>query len=195
MASVVDSLVMTERHQIIGRNVTHLLAEADILAREMGRLNQFSVRGLAGAQVGKLGELVAYEYMREGNVEFRVVDCTEYDAIFKHLGREFTLEIKTKERRVEPREDYECSAFAYNQDHQKPDFYLFISLLSDKTKGKEDINRFTYAYILGTMSGTEFDLHARDLSTSYLDPTNNWSPSKDTRNVFIRDLAAPKLSV
>lgn len=186
---------MTERHQFIKRDVAHLLPDADRLAQEMGRLNQFSVRGLAGSQVGKLGELAAYEYMRECGVHFEEVDCTEYDSIFYHLGNKYTLEIKTKERGVEPREDYECSAFAYNQDHQKPDFYLFVSLLSDKTKGKEDINRFTAAYILGTMSGVEFDLHARDLDTGYIDPTNNWSPSKDTRNVYIRDLSAPKLSV
>lgn len=192
---MLDSLVMTERHQFIEMEVAHHLEAADKLAQMMGRLNQFTQRGLGGAQAGKLGEFVAYEYLTKCAVQYEEVDCSEYDATFYNLGNKYTLEIKTKERTVAPREDYECSAFAYNQDHQKPDYYLFISLLADKTKHREDISRFTKAYILGTMSGDSFDAHARDLDVNYLDTTNNWSPSKDTRNVYIRDLSAPKLSV
>ena len=192
---MVDSLAMTEKTQFIEMTVDHLLDEADRRAQKMGHLNQFTQRGLGGAQAGKLGELVAYEYLSKCGVQFEEIDCSEYDAVFYSLNNKYTLEVKTKERTVAPREDYECSAFAYNQDHQKPDYYIFISLLADKTKGREDITRFTRAYILGSMSGADFDTHSRSLDTGYIDPTNNWSPTKDTRNVYIRDLSAPKLSV
>ena len=186
---------MTEKTQFIEMTVDHLLDEADRRAQKMGHLNQFTQRGLGGAQAGKLGELVAYEYLTKCGVQFEEIDCSEYDAVFYSLNNKYTLEVKTKERTVAPKEDYECSAFAYNQDHQKPDYYIFISLLADKTKGREDITRFTRAYILGSMSGADFDAHSRSLDTGYIDPTNNWSPTKDTRNVYIRDLSAPKLSV
>ena len=192
---MVDSLAMTEKTQFIEMTVDHLLDEADRRAQKMGHLNQFTQRGLGGAQAGKLGELVAYEYLTKCGVQFEEIDCSEYDAVFYSLNNKYTLEVKTKERTVAPKEDYECSAFAYNQDHQKPDYYIFISLLADKTKGREDITRFTRAYILGSMSGADFDAHSRSLDTGYIDPTNNWSPTKDTRNVYIRDLSAPKLSV
>ena len=192
---MLNSLDMTEKTQFIEMPVAHLLDEADRRARKMGHLNQFTQRGLGGAQVGKLGELVAYEYLTKCGVQFEEIDCSEYDAVFYNLNNKYTLEVKTKERTVAPREDYECSAFAYNKDHQKPDYYIFISLLADKTKSKEDISRFLSAYVLGSMSGADFDSHSRSLDTGYIDPTNNWSPTKDTRNVYIRDLSAPKLSV
>ena len=174
--------------------VSHLLAEADKRAREMGQLNAFSVRGLAGAQVGKLGELVAYEYLRAGSIDFDEVDLVSHDAVFRVSDGERTLEVKTKERTVAPREDYECSIFEYNTDVQKPDFYLFISLYS-KWKGSDDINRFTKAYVLGTVSSHEFYEKSRVLGTDFVDVSNNWSPLKGTRNIFISELKPPLIAI
>lgn len=182
---------MTYENQIIEMEVSHLLAEADRRAREMGQLNPFSIRGLAGAQVGKLGELVAYDYLSRCEVDFDEVDLISHDAVFRNGGIERTLEVKTKERTVAPREDYECSIFEYNTDVQKPDFYLFISLRS-QWKGSEDINRFTKAYVLGSVSSHEFDEKSRKLGTDFVDETNLWSPLKDTRNIYISDLNPPR---
>jgi hypothetical protein len=185
---------MTTKNQFLEVDVSPFLEEADRRAQLMGHLNSYTVRGVAGAQAGKLGELVAYDYLTRCGVEYEEVDCTEYDAIFWNNNLKYTLEIKTKERTVAPREDYECSVFQYTEGHQKPDFYFFVSLLSTK-KNSEDINRFTKAYILGSISGIRFDEQSRRLGTGYVDFSNNWSPSKDTRNIFIQDLAPPKLSV
>ncbi len=182
---------MTYQNQILEMEVSHLLAEADKRAREMGQLNAFSVRGLAGAQVGKLGELVAYEYLEKCKVDFDVVDLISHDVEFRNAEVMQTLEVKTKERTVAPREDYECSVYDYNGDVQKPNFYLFISLHS-QWKGSEDINRFTKAYVLGSLSSDEFDEKSRHLGTDFVDVSNNWSPNKGTRNVFISELNPPR---
>jgi hypothetical protein len=181
---------MTTQNEMLEMPVAHLLAEADRRAREMGHLNAFSTRGLAGAQVGKLGELVAYEYLEKCKVDFDVVDLISHDVEFRVGGIGQTLEVKTKERSVVPKEDYECSLYEYTADIQQPDFYLFISLYS-QWKGSEDINRFTKAYVLGSISSYEFDKKCRSLGTDFVDVSNNWSPSKGARNIYIHELKPP----
>lgn len=58
-----------------------------------------------------------------------------------------TLEIKTKDRTVLPRPHYECSVPLYNHEHQRPAWYLFVSLL--RVDGPKDITKFTRAFIVG----------------------------------------------
>lgn len=186
---------MTSTNQIVELSISQeVLVEADRLAKEMGTLNQFSYRGYAGAQVGKVGELMAYQYLDMCGVNYEVIDATTHDVMFVNLDNKYKLEIKTKERTVTPRDDYECSVFSYTKGHQVPDYYLFVSLLAQKGMG-DDISRFTKAYIVGSISGSDFDSYCRDLDTAFVDISNNWSPPKDTRNIFIRDLVPPKLSV
>lgn len=98
---------MTRMNQIVEMQVAHHLEEADRLAKEMGRLNDFSERGYPGAQAGKLGELVAYEYMGMCGLDYEVVDLMQYDAKLYSEGKAYTLDVKTKERTVPLQEHYE----------------------------------------------------------------------------------------
>jgi hypothetical protein len=204
---------MTTITEMIRINVSHLLPEADRRARAMykidhdmseedfisvatsSQVNSHSMRGYSGAQVGKLGELVVYEHLARCGVNFTERDLLTHDATYiDELGSERKLEIKTKERHVAPREDYECSTSEYNKGFQAPDYYFFVSLFSTQKKSM-DINRFTEAYILGSMSGVEFEQEARLLGTDYVDNSNGFSPTSAARNVFISQLTPPKIVV
>jgi hypothetical protein len=176
---------MTSQSEILEVSVEHLLEEAQIKALKMGTLNR-SMRGMQASQVGALGELVGVEYFSSKQVPYEEIFSTSYDL---RLRGSTTLEFKTKERTVPPLESYECTAPDYNKAHQKPDQYFFISLLSS---GKSDnIQRFTKAYILGTISSKDFNEKAIFLKKGQVDPSNGWQVSIDCWNIPIYSLDAP----
>lgn len=176
---------MTFEHELIEYPVTDFLDEADHRANKIGTLDR-SMRGLQGAQVGALGEVVGMRYLRDRGVTFTEVFSTTHDVITKSGN---TLEFKTKERTVRPSASYECTAPAYNKDHQQPNMYLFISLLAE---GKSDaMSRFSRAYILGTIRHDEFEAKAKLWRQGELDPSNGWVAKIDCWNVPISALTAP----
>ncbi len=81
----------------------------------------------------------------------------------------------------------------YVKDYQAVDYYIFVSLLS--TGKSENINRFTKAYILGTISRKKFDAEAQLWTTNSTDNTNNWKPTIDVWNVPISALKPPLVKV
>jgi hypothetical protein len=137
-------------------------------------------------QVGALGELVGMEYLANRGVEYEEVFSTAYDLRFAGNGGSQTLEFKTKERTVAPLSSYDVTVPAYNHEHQRPDYYFFISLHSS---GKsDDIRRFTRAYILGIIGLKDFDAKATRWTPDQVDETNNWKPTIECLNVKVRDL-------
>jgi hypothetical protein len=156
------------------------------LVGELGR----SMRGLSANQVGSLGELIGVDYLRSCGLEVEEVFSTSYDVRVKIDGDWKTLEFKTKERSVIPQPHYDCTVPAYNHDHQRPDFYLFISLVSS---GKSaDINRFHTGYVLGSISLDKFDKLATAWNPKQTDESNGWTPTIECYNVPISSLEPPK---
>lgn len=179
---------MTTKEQIIEMEVSGFLSPAKSRAEQMGAL-KLSMRGMEANQVGALGELVGMQHLRNAGVDFREVFSTTHDIEFIHNGQVRTLEFKTKERTVTPEIHYDCTVPKYNHSYQRPDYYLFISLQS--TGKSNDINRFTKAFILGSITREVFDEVAKPWTPKQVDTTNNWSPTIDCLNVSISQLAPP----
>lgn len=180
---------MTTQDEILEVPIQHLLEEADRRAREEGEL-QYTMRGLRAQQAGKLGELIGEEHLQRCNVSYEPHFTTEYDVVFLNGQESEKLEFKTKERTVAPREEYDCTAPAYNKDFQVVDRYMFISLVSTDRKS-EDINRFTRGFILGSIHKEAFEQSSKLWTTADTDWSNGWKPTVDCWNVLVRDLQPP----
>lgn len=179
---------MTLQHEIIEVDVGHLLEAAQKRAESLGALSG-SMRGIQASQVGCLGELVGMEYLEGVNVSFAEIFSTTHDLSMKVHGQDKTMELKAKERTARPRETFDCTTPDYNKDHQRPDYYLFISLLST---GGKDIHRFTKGYILGSIGRRKFDRIAKFWQPSDTDKSNGWKPTIACWNVTVTDLTPPK---
>ncbi len=95
-----------------------MTATANIKAAEMGLLRN-SIREGEGNTAGFLGEEVVCAAF-DGSISNNTFD---YDIKWGDM----TLEVKTKDRTVPPRPDYDASVAKYNTT-QKADFYVFVSL-------------------------------------------------------------------
>jgi hypothetical protein len=169
-------------------SVERYLEAAQARSELLGELNR-SMRGTQANQVGALGELIGMDYLLSCGVEIEEVFSTSYDVRVKIDGVWKTLEFKTKERTVVPQPFYDCTVPAYNHDHQRPDFFLFISLVSS---GKSDqISRFSRAFILGSITLERFDELATPWSPNQTDQSNGWTPTIECYNVPIGHLAPP----
>jgi len=180
---------VTTQDKILEVPIQHLLEEADRRARAEGEL-QYTMRGLRAQQAGKLGELIGEEHLRRCNVPYEPHFTTEFDVIFYNMGEREKLEFKTKERTVVPREDYDCTAPAYNKEHQVVDRYMFISLVSTDRKS-DDIRRFTRGFILGSIHKEAFEQKSQLWTTSDFDWSNGWKPTVDCWNVLVSELQPP----
>lgn len=170
-------------------NLEPYLEAAQSRAEDLGQLDR-SMRGLQASQVGALGELIGMDYLRGLGFELNEVYSTKYDVQVKVSGEWKTLEFKTKERTVAPLPHYDCTVPAYNHDHQRPDYFMFISLVSS---GKsEDIRRFSSGFILGSISLERFEQAAKSWNPGQVDNSNGWIPTINCYNVSIAELDPPK---
>jgi hypothetical protein len=62
------------------------------------------------------------------------------------------IEVKTKDRTVAPRANFECSVPAYVVEHQQADFFVFVSLERDRADATVGLRRFVRAHIVGVSS-------------------------------------------
>lgn len=170
-------------------NLEPYLEDAQARAEELGDLDR-SMRGLQASQVGALGELIGMDYLRGLGFELEEIYSTRYDVRAKVSGEWKTLEFKTKERTVVPQPHYDCTVPAYNHEYQRPDYFIFISLLSS---GKsEKINRFSRGFILGSIALERFEQLATAWDPSKRDNSNGWVPTINCYNVSISELDPPK---
>jgi hypothetical protein len=145
-----------------------------------------SMRGAAGNEVGAMGELVAMRYLEQASVLFR--DEPDYDHdIWTPHG---TIDVKTKERTVSPLPHYDCTVAGYSEDVQKPDWFLFVSLLSDKSRG---CHRFKRGWVLGSIRHDEFWQQSRKVEQGEVDDSNGWAATISCRNLPISELRPPVL--
>lgn len=147
-----------------------------------------SMRGSRGNEVGAMGELVAFRYLAAAGIPFREDSTVDHDAVVAGL----TVDVKTKERTVEPQLWYECSVADYNADVQQPEAYLFVSLLGGPGAG---CDRFVRAWVLGSMLRSTFLEVSTRWDPDMVDAGNGWRPTIACRNVRVEQLSPPKAKV
>lgn len=147
---------------------------AEMRVRAMPVYNK-SHRKVGANQTGVIGEVVTERFLSSMGVFYSADKTTEYDL---RLLNGQTIDVKTKERSAIPRERFDCSVPLYNHDHQRPDYYLFVSLKRDKSVDEGDIRRFTHAYILGAATQEQLAQLGRVIPANTLDDDNgmrNWT--------------------
>ena len=142
--------------------------------------------------VGCYGELVVERFLTENGVPFRADYDKFHDLVFPN-GK--TVEVRTKDRNVAPRYDYECSIPANNYDKQYANMFMFVSIRRIDNRFHTKAEHYSDAYILGVMSRKRFDdvkvLWDKGSSNS----SNNWTSSNPCYNVYINQLMPPEEAV
>jgi hypothetical protein len=125
-------------------------------------------------QTGVLGEIVTERWLSAMGIYYSADKTTQYDL---WLLDKKTIDVKTKERSSLPRQSYDCSVALYNHEHQRPDYYVFVSLIRSKDEST-DIRRFTHAYLLGGVDQHQLHTLGREIPKNTVDSDNgmqNWT--------------------
>lgn len=145
-----------------------------------------SHRKEAANEVGALGEVVAEVWFKIHGIPYcDERENTTHDYL---INGKYTLDVKTKDRTVPPKRYYECSVPAYNHSHQRPDYYLFVSLRRDRNNPDRSIRRFTDAYIVGGIDLEKLEEIKRVWKTDEVDPDNGTQFWTACLNVKMSDL-------
>lgn len=165
----------------------HLVDAASAKAEQVPRIKH-SMRGNDANDVGALGELIVADYLRSCGIESEDVagDVLPYDLTTK-VG---TIEVKTKERTVNPLPSYECSIADLQRGRVLPDWYFFVSIRSE---GKQGFERFKQAWLLGSMRGQTFWETAVKWEPGMV-ADNGWKPTIACWNVTVSQLRPPKVA-
>lgn len=148
-----------------------MIQNAKRLADDLGVLNH-SIRNGLGNLAGFLGEECVLSHFKEA-----VRDNTyQHDILLKGSR----IEVKTKDRTVPPKIDYECS-IPYSLYQQAANFYFFVSLLRKN-------ETYVKGYLVGYMSKPEFFKKATLFRKGEVDPSNNFTVKADCWNLKIKDL-------
>ena len=131
-----------------------------------------SIRGGEGSLVAYIGEEVVKKVL-DGDIK----DTYDYDIIYKGIK----VDVKTKERTVEPRLHYNCTVADFNT-RQDCDEYAFVSVLSD----------LSHAWYLGKINKKDFYKKAKFYKKGALDPesppSKNFYFKADCYNIPIKSL-------
>jgi len=150
-------------------NITQeMVNRATAKDQEMGQLRN-SIRRGKGNLAGFLGEEVVLTAF--GGSESH--NTYEHDLTFEGT----TFEIKTKDRTVVPRIEYEASVANFNT-RQKADFYVFVSLYRVKETGD-----YTRGYVIGIIDKEDYKRQANFLRVGDIDQSNDWKVSADCYNL------------
>lgn len=140
-------------------------------SEKLGTLNN-SIRSGKGNLAGFLGEECVLKAIS------KAVKSNTYD--YDILIGDKRFEVKTKDRTVVPRIEYECSIPNYNTK-QLADYYIFVSLLRKN-------NDYLKGYVLGYMSKEEYFKKATLLKKGDIDKSNNFTVKADCWNLKISEL-------
>ena len=145
-----------------------------------------SHRKKSANQVGFLGEVVIEEFFRENGVNFSDErEKTTHDYL---INGNITLDVKTKDRTVRLKKDYDNSVPLYNHSHQRPDYYYFISLLRNRSDNSECIRRFTEAYLVGGIDLETLERIGKHWKKGEIDTRNGTEFWTDCINVSMEQL-------
>lgn len=170
----------------------HLRLSPDLIAVAAERAKQqpiyeYSHRKTEANIVGCIGEVVFERLLSHFGVAFE--DCrggTEHD----YLVGGYTVDVKTKDRTVIPRLDYDNSVPLYNHEHQRPDFYYFVSLFRDPSTMDVGAGRFSDAYLLGGIDLATLDQDGQRWEGGQTDPSNGTTFWTACMNVKMSQLIA-----
>lgn len=145
------------------------LNAARIKAEQMGKLKNSITKGEANLE-GFLGEILVAKHIKA-----QVKNTYDYDLIKDGVK----IDVKTKRCTSIPREDYECSIAAYNTK-QKCDYYIFVRILEDHTRG----------WILGGIKKENYFKKSRFCKKGQIDKKSNlgWTFKADCYNLEIKEL-------
>jgi len=165
-----------------------MIEEAREKAQSLGSINNSITKG-GGNIAGYLAEIALNEYIKGENLS-----CSKgrlkYD--FDLLKGQNKIEVKTKRRTVDPEPHYEVS-IATTSEHQRPDFYAFISITFAKKRGKgksATYHGLKNIWLCGFLSREEFFSKAKFIRKGELDPSNGFICHQDMYNLPISKLDA-----
>jgi len=148
------------------------------------RVYKRSMRGEKGTNIGAIGEFVLIEYLENNGLKVEDnrdnKEATKYDLLVE--GN--MVEVKTKDRTVVPKLFYECSVPLYNHEHQKPNWFFFLSLLRKNSSFKE-------AYILGGITYSDMERDGIVINKGEVDSRNGWLCNESCINITIEELTIP----
>ena len=141
-----------------------------------------SIRGKEANLIGSIGEVLFERFIQEEGLtlEKETGETEKYNHDFVIEG-EFTVDVKTKDRSVVPKSNYDCTVAQKTLDHQDPDYFYFISLL--KKKGI-----FTDGYLLGAIDTPNLLIRGETWKAGEVDARNGKTIRKDCVSIEIKDL-------
>jgi hypothetical protein len=146
----------------------------------------YSHRAYEANLVGSIGEIVFEMFLDHHHISYRDDTwSTERDYV---VAERFSVDVKTKDRTVYPRPDYDNSVPIYNHDHQRPDYYYFVSLVRDSAVAARDSRRFLAACVLGAIDQQLLERHATRWEAGQVDPRNGTKFWTACLNVGMADL-------
>lgn len=146
-----------------------MLEEAITHSEDVFKIKKYagdSIRKGEGTFYGSLGEIIVRD-----TLGLEHANTFDYDLLLDDIK----IEVKTKDRTVPPKLDYEASITRFNPN-QDCDGYIFVSLLS-----RDNIP--VKGYIMGYISKEDYFSKCRALKKGDFDPRNNWRAKCDCYNI------------
>ena len=141
-----------------------------------------SIRGKQANLIGSIGEVLFERFIQDAGLmlekETREKEKYNHDFV---IGEEFTVDVKTKDRNVPPKLNYDCTVAQKTLDHQEPDYFYFVSLLK---KG----GVFTDGYLLGAIDTPNLLIRGEKWKEGDIDARNGKSIRVDCVSIEIKDL-------
>jgi len=154
---------------------------------------RLSYRGEDANPVGVLGEIVVENWLHSEGVPF--IDERGETTHDYRLPNDDTFDVKTKDRTVPPQAGYVATAPHYNHSHQRPSFFIFVSLLRPKGSSQDDIRNFTHAFIVGACTFNHFEAHSVFKAKGEIDGSNKLPIKFDCHNIYLNKLALPEVFI
>ena len=152
-----------------------------------GKTYKRSMRGEEGTNIGAIGEYVAKDYLEGFGLAVSDNRGTKTATRYDFLVNGKSVEVKTKDRTVPPKSFYECSVPLYNHSHQKPDWFIFLSLHRIDTPYMND-SRYEDAYILGMTTYDFIEKEGITVMKGEVDESNGWMCKESCINLPIDKL-------
>ncbi len=159
---------------IIKRKITEDLIEASKKIMLNKVLNRSIMEGERNL-LGTLGEICYLDVLHTISPSSNIIHAQTYD--YDIILKDAKIDVKTKQRTVEPRDSYDASIVAYSKDKQKCDAYAFTSITVSKTNP----NDFIDFYLIGHISKSGYFNNASFKRKGDLDGNNFISPNKRFR--------------
>jgi hypothetical protein len=154
------------------------IAETMRRVRESGDYKK-SIRGKPARQVGFLGEIIVRDYLVSRGYRYQETRTTQNDALLN--GRK--IEVKSKERSVPPKSNYEGSIAAYNKEHQDVDAHIFVSFVKSTKYRKDDVRRLIKAFVVGVADNIIVERNAYLRPEGMVDASNGFDTPMECYNL------------